>query len=242
MASLTGSDLKILRYLAVEKAPANKYQIRKNAKAGSQPTVLKAMRKLKENEMIDVVPNPNVRDRRKAIYYDLNRYGLVCLIAGSGDLDQQTMKGIAKNKLMPTIFDFWPEIQEAHAGALACARLRNVFLNLPSNKTDQSKMSSNLADDVFSKFWDPAWPSQKANIKPSAEEWCEVIRGNKKLSERAMQILEKNVSKAIDSAKKSAKLISSLELTLPTSSTVQTMQEQIELLFNIIKTLREEQK
>jgi DNA-binding PadR family transcriptional regulator len=124
--SFTLPKLKILHYLG-EHGPANKYRIRKESGAGSQPTVLAAVDELEKSSEIESHKTiTHARGGQPSKLYDLTLYGLAELISNLtsknpignvreniGLLDRLARK---YRDLMPDLFDqLWPALREVGA-------------------------------------------------------------------------------------------------------------------------------
>lgn len=121
--------LKILRYLG-EHGPANKYRIRKDSGAGSQPTVLATVNDLEKSGEIkshETIAHPKGGQPSKK--YDLTLWGLAHLIFGTWSvhnlrignakkINSNLLDHLAKKyrDLMPGLFDqLWPALREVGA-------------------------------------------------------------------------------------------------------------------------------
>jgi hypothetical protein len=120
-------NLKILRYLG-EHGPANKYRIRKESGAGSQPTVLASVDELERTGKIKSQETiAHARGGQPSYLYDLTLLGLAELMraltprgTSIGDIGtnvKNLLDHLAKkySDLMPPFGQLWPALREVGA-------------------------------------------------------------------------------------------------------------------------------
>jgi hypothetical protein len=116
--------VKILQYLA-EHGPATRYQIRVNAAAGSQPTILSAVKDLQIRKALVAKSNKSKTGRgpRPRQYYDLSLYGLILLMSKlSPREDHRSLLrhvAIKYRYMIPNVFEVWELLTEAKVDDLA---------------------------------------------------------------------------------------------------------------------------
>jgi DNA-binding PadR family transcriptional regulator len=179
------TNLKILHYLA-EHGPANKYRIRKEGGAGSQPTVLDAIDELEKSGAIKIVDEKtNVRGSTPSKYYDLTPEGLRTLILGLDHLGLRQShvnylyRGLAKKyyEYCPCVFKFWPDFVKASVEVLAqrrCLRLTQATQNDP----DWSKIADHhccYTDLERSPYYYPR-PNEGRSYTGTKEDWYRRMR------------------------------------------------------------------
>lgn len=184
--------VNILRLLA-EKGPLNTYRICEHfvqGKAGSEPTILYAVRDLREMHCIRAARIDNKsRGVKPSEHYDLTLAGLLVLIKSLLDNEggHRFLEHLATKyrNLMPSVFDVWAAIRDAGIADLAFRRLQHLcdaaLLDLGS--AEPTDWPTDLIREDIDTFFDPG-----------EKRWLEGVMTNKTLRERVKESLRNAIA------------------------------------------------
>jgi DNA-binding PadR family transcriptional regulator len=147
--------MKILEYLA-RQGPANAYAIRTKSDAGTQPTILTAVRELeKEGLILMVERNRKARGGKPSRYYELSKWGLVTLIARYDQKPPLNFQHLAQKylELYPQVLSLWPAIIRAGIEDLAKKKLQSSFRKLHDHLSYVWSLDPNeITEDMHEAF------------------------------------------------------------------------------------------